>query len=107
LPTNTVLDERRARYERIVAMRDQNMTLEAIGASFDPPLSKQRVLQILAKAPRRVGRPHSADRRETLRALLRFWEARRAARAKVGADTVYSDDRVRVLSERIAALETD
>lgn len=103
---NDTLEERRARYERIVAMRGNGMTLEAIGASFDPPLTKQRVRQILEREPQRNGRPHADHRRATLRGRLQFWEARRAARAQEGLDTIYADARIIALSEQIAALET-
>ena len=105
--TATALDERRARYERIVAMRDNGMTLDAIGASFEPPLTKQRVKQILQKEPRRVGRPHSPHRKTDLRARLKFWEKKRASRLSAGEDTTYADDRIRLVSDQIAALETD
>lgn len=52
------LDVRVARYEAIRGLRDSGLTLDDIGASFDPPLSKQRVAAILrAGRPRNPGRP--------------------------------------------------
>jgi len=101
------LEERRARYERIVAMRANGMTLTAIGAEFDPPLKKQRVLQILSHEPQRNGRPHAHHRRATLRSRLKFWEARRAMREDEGLDTAYADERIKIIADQIAALESD
>lgn len=56
----TPLSERVDRYHRIVEARDSGMTLEDIGASFEPPLTKQRVSAILRAGPPRSqtgGRP--------------------------------------------------
>ena len=97
------LEVRRARYERIVAMRSNGMTLEAIGASFDPPLTKERVRQIARREPQRTGRPHAAHRLITLRHRLQFWEARKATRAQAGLDTSDANARIRAISEQIAA----
>jgi hypothetical protein len=100
------LEVRRARYERIVAMRSNGTTLKAIGASLDPPLTKERVRQIAGREPKRTGRPRSGQRLITLRHRLQFWDAQRAERARVGRDTFYADARITALSEQIAALET-
>jgi hypothetical protein len=52
------LAARRERYELIRGLRDSGMTLEDIGAQFDPPFTKQRVYSILrAGSPRNPGRP--------------------------------------------------
>jgi DNA-directed RNA polymerase sigma subunit (sigma70/sigma32) len=58
------LEDRIARREAILRMRDsvnpetgKPWTLFAIAQSFDPPLSKERVRQIIAEQPRGVGRP--------------------------------------------------
>lgn len=54
------LEDRIERFARITEARDRGDTLEVIGASFDPPLSKQRVAAILRAGPPRSqygGRP--------------------------------------------------
>jgi DNA-directed RNA polymerase sigma subunit (sigma70/sigma32) len=63
--TDETLAERTARYERVHALRatanpvtGKRWTMEDIGATFDPPLTKQRVKQILDNPPPlAVGRP--------------------------------------------------
>lgn len=101
------LNERLARYERILAMRsmDPPMTYEAIGATFDPPLGKERVRQILANPPRRIGRPSGPGRREELRKRLSYWEDQRASRERAGFDATYAAGRVAKISAELAALD--
>jgi hypothetical protein len=83
------------------------MTLEAIGKQFDPPLSKQRVTQILAhpeKAGRREGRPDGPNKRADLQHRLAFWEQRRANRVAEGADAAYANGRIAAITEELAGL---
>src|SRR6188768_1788122 len=93
------LEERLARYERIMAMRGEDpanpkMSYEDIGAAFDPPLSRERVRQIIDKPPKRPGRPHAPGRRDIMRRKLAYWEER-ALNAK-------SDKQAAEAKERIA-----
>lgn len=59
----TSLEARQARYERLVALTapgpdgEPGMSHEAAGRLFDPPLSRERVRQILAAPPKPNGRP--------------------------------------------------
>lgn len=101
------LSERRARYERVVAMRSQKppMTFAAIGAQFDPPLTKERVRQILAHPPRATGRPTGANRRDELRKRLAYWEDQRLSRERNGFDATYAASRVAAISADLADLE--
>jgi hypothetical protein len=75
------LEERIARYERIIAMRGPDpekpkMSYEDIGAQFDPPLSRERVRQIIEKPPARPGRPSAPGRTDVMRRKLAYWEDR-------------------------------
>jgi hypothetical protein len=96
-------EERVERYRRIKEMRHRTppMTLADIGASFDPPLSKERVRQILATPPRRPGRHKSDPKREDIVARLAFWETRRARLARRGEDTTFADTRVAALTAEL------
>jgi hypothetical protein len=72
------LEERIARYERILSMRAQTppMTYEAIGEVFRLP--KQRIHKIEAGGrPKRTGRPAGPERVARLREKLAFWERQR------------------------------
>ena len=72
------LEERVARYERILSMRSQTppMTYEAIGAVLG--LTKERIRAIdAAGRPKRTGRPAGPKRVERLRSKLQFWERQR------------------------------
>lgn len=107
LPRIAPLDDRLARYERIIAMRGDDpehpkMSYEEIGASFTPPLTRERVRQIIAKPPRRPGRPTSPGRRDVLRRKLAFWEERRTAGLKQGNDTSGADERIVFFSGELA-----
>lgn len=111
MPDVQPLDERIARYERIMAMRGKDpanpdMSLEDIGAAFDPPLSRERVRQIIEQGmPRRVGRPSSPEKRDELRRLLATWERRRAARAARGLDTRTAEARISALTTQLATFD--
>lgn len=50
-----------ARYERMTTLSDSGVAMAAIGQMEDPPLTKQRVKQILAAPPKRNGRPRKED----------------------------------------------
>ena len=105
MPRIAPLEERVARYERIMAMRGPEdhprMSYEEIGAAFDPPLTRERVRQIIAKPPRRPGRPSGIGRRDALRRKLQFWEARRA-RAKTERQREDAANRVAHFSNLLA-----
>lgn len=96
-------EERVERYRRIKEMRHQTppMTLADIGASFDPPLTKERVRQILAVPPRRAGRHKSDLKRDDIVARLAFWENRRARLARRGDDTTFADGRMAALEAEL------
>lgn len=54
----TTREQRIARYERLVQLRDEGKSEEEAGAALNPPLTKQRVSMILkAGPPRAIGRP--------------------------------------------------
>lgn len=109
--TDQTLAARQARYERIVEMRHQDppMSLAAIGAALDPPLTKERVRKILMNPPRRTGRPGGNPRevaaRDELVARLRYWEARRLRTARRGGDTAFADGRIESIREQLLPVE--
>jgi hypothetical protein len=110
MPDVQPLDERIARYERIMAMRGPDpenplMTLEAIGDTFDPPLERERVRQIIAAGrPKRAGRPRSPDRLAEARRTLGVWEQRRARAATAGRSTATADRRIAALTAELTEL---
>lgn len=55
---------RQHRYDRMVALREEGMTLGDIGRAMDPPLTKQRVQSILQQG--RPTRPGGRPRRQPL-----------------------------------------
>jgi hypothetical protein len=81
------------------------MSLEEIGAAFDPPLSRQRVQQIIDKPPREPGRPSKPTRKDTLRRKLAGWERRRAVKRDAGLPTPTEDNRIAILSADLARLK--
>lgn len=110
-PRSDPLTVRIARYERIIAMRGPNpeaplMSLDDIGATFVPPLSRQRVLQIIEDGvPKRSGRPRNPARRDELRRKLGVWEQRRARHLAAGTDATTADRRIAALSAELAAFD--
>ncbi len=100
------LEERVARYERIMAMRGPDpenplMSYEDIGLRFDPPLSRERVRQIIAKPPKKPGRPSAPGRTDVLRRKLAFWEDR-LANAKSEPQAAEARDRIDHFSRILA-----
>jgi hypothetical protein len=65
MPTVAPYEERLARYNRIMDLRestDPPMSYERIGEQLDPPLTKQRVQTIIRRGqPRPNGRPPKAE----------------------------------------------
>lgn len=56
--TAETLQQRRERYDAIIAARDSGKTFAEIGEMFDPPLTRQRVHTIVRSGPPRAnGRP--------------------------------------------------
>jgi hypothetical protein len=112
LPHIAPLEDRVARYERIVAMRskDPPMSYEDIAEALGPDpvtgevLTRERIRQIIDRPPKRPGRPPSADRATVLRRKLAFWEQRRARLAAAGRSTAQPDERIRFLSRELARL---
>src|SRR4051794_15559431 len=85
LPHIAPLQERPARYERMLAMQEAGKTLEDIGVVFG--ISRQRVEQVLDKPPRKPGPPFRPGKVDELRAKLALWERRRAVRVEKGKPT--------------------
>jgi hypothetical protein len=85
-----------------MAMTKDGMDLAAIGGVFDPPLSRQRIQQIIDKPPRKPGPPFNPNKIEELRSKLRLWEKRRAARQTRGQPTDVADLRIATLLGEIA-----
>jgi hypothetical protein len=105
--SDPTLEDRVVRYERIMAMRSEvpPLSYAKIGATFDPPLSKERVRQIVkAGKPRRAGRPASPDRRTVLRRKLAFHERRLRAAIADGRSPGASETRIAELSVELARL---
>jgi hypothetical protein len=101
-------DERLSRFERIMAMRGDGLAYEAIGAALDPPLSKQRVLQIVASGPPRpTGRPAGPERRARLRSRLVFHERRLRVAIKKGAAQEPHRSRVAALAAELAQMPAE
>jgi hypothetical protein len=100
------LAKRQARYERIMAMLrvEPKPTLEEIGARLDPPLTRERVRQIVRDGlPKRAGRPSGVNRRDALTRRLQFWENRLAS-ARTVHDRTTARERVATISGDLAAL---
>jgi hypothetical protein len=100
----------RARYERILKLRGPEdapvMTYEDIGAKFKPPISRERVRQIIeAGPPAAHGRPRAAHNIEKKRAALALWIERRNNRAERGQDTAYAESRIASLSVELASVD--
>jgi hypothetical protein len=102
MPTIAPLQERRARYERIMAMTKDGMDLESIGLALTPPLTRQRVQQIIDKPPRKPGPPFNPEKLAQLRSKLSLWEKRRAARQTRAQPTDVADLRIAALLAEIA-----
>lgn len=74
----TPVEEKERRKARLQERRWSGMTLAEAGALEDPPISKERVYQILGKEPGLPGRPARSDP-SLISRRLRDWEERRAA----------------------------
>ena len=109
MPPVDPLDVRIRRYARIVELRaDPSLTLDDIGQRFDPPLTRQRVQQILdAGMPKRPGRPMSLARRDALRRTLGVWEERLANRSAKGLDTANAERRIAAIRAELAVYGPD
>lgn len=103
------LADRVARYERIIAMTTltPKLTHEQIGLQLDPPLTKERVRQIIAAGrPQPNGRPPGPKRRAKLTRRLQHWESQLAAAQSKGNAELAADARARIadLSRALGAL---
>lgn len=93
------------RYDRIVALREQDppLSYEAIGALFDPPLSRQRVAEIVSLGrPKAIGRPGHADRRERLERKLATWQGRLVGRRERGVGVEEAERRIAELTDELS-----
>lgn len=98
------LEDRVARYERIIAMR-KTMTYEAIGEVFG--LTKERIRAIEAAGrPKPAGRPAGPERVERLRAKLAFWERQRERQADNPEKLADAEARIEKIAAELARVTT-
>lgn len=100
------LAERQARYERIVELRDQGIPLAGIGAQLNPPLTRERVRQIIRLGPpRSAGRTPSDEYRDPIRRRVKYWEEQVRSRTAQRLDASYATKRL--LANRLALAALD
>lgn len=106
MPPIPPLPERMARYERLVAMRDEGLSMQQM-AEREGNLTRQQVWNILkAGPPRRPGRP-GRSRRDQIIERINRWADRAAAQSEAGRDPGTALARAREARRMLAAIDLE
>lgn len=106
MPTIPPLVEREARYQRLLGLRADGLSMQQI-AEREGNLTRQQVWNILkAGPPRRPGRP-GQTRREELVERIHRWADRAAAQRAAGRDASTAEQRAREARRALAEHDLD